>query len=353
MAETRVTGPGGTGAWPGPGPEVSAGPGNGAASPGTVAVAVTDQPAAGAENRNPPEPVNPPEPAQQAAPAAPAAQVAQSPHPVLQATGAALLLLAVVVLGLAVYLYGLSGVQEARSQALMYTQLQGELGQQVAPLGPGTATNPTPSGVPIAVLNIPAVGVHDMVVVQGTSSQDLMLGPGHRPDTPYPGQPGVSWIYGRRATFGAPFANIASLRAGDTITAITGQGMSIYTVTAVANPSQTVQDPNPDRLVLLTASSPVVPSYYIEVDARLTSMVKPSPGVAPTIDASELPLAGDSSALPIAMLWGLALAGVAVGGTVAALRWSPWAAYLAAAPLVLAILWNLYQYLAALLPNVY
>ena len=44
---------------------------------------------------------------------------------------------------------------------------------------------------------------------------------------------------------------------------------------------------------------------------------------------------------------------VSVGATVAAARWTPWPAYLAAAPLVLIVLWNLYQSLAALLPNVY
>jgi sortase A len=292
-------------------------------------------------------------PGKYSAPVPAPAQPALSPHPVLQATGVALLLLAVVVLGLAAFLYGLSGVQEARSQSILYTQLQGELANQVAPLGPGTTAHPTPPGMPMAILDIPAIGVKDMVVVQGTSAQNLMLGPGHRPDTPLPGQPGVSMVYGRRATFGAPFAAISSLRTGDTIKAITSQGASVYTVTAVAGPNQAVQDPNPDRLVLLTAASAEVPTYYIQVDARLTSALKPSPGVASSIDATELPLAGDSSALAMAMLWGLALAVVAVCGTIAALRWSPWGAYLAAAPLALAILWNLYQYLAALLPNVY
>ena len=53
------------------------------------------------------------------------------------------------------------------------------------------------------------------------------------------------------------------------------------------------------------------------------------------------------------MMWALALVIVSAAGTVAAARWSPWLAYLAATPLVLAVLWNLYQNLAALLPNLY
>ena len=47
-----------------------------------------------------------------------------------------MLLLAVVALGFVGYLYGLSDVQEARSQAILYQQFQLELANQVAPLGP-------------------------------------------------------------------------------------------------------------------------------------------------------------------------------------------------------------------------
>jgi sortase A len=53
------------------------------------------------------------------------------------------------------------------------------------------------------------------------------------------------------------------------------------------------------------------------------------------------------------MVWSLALAMVAAIGTVAATRWSPWAAYLAVVPVAIAVLWNLYENLAALLPNLY
>ncbi len=270
---------------------------------------------------------------------------------VLRAAGAGLLLLAFLLLAFAGYLYGLSGVQEARTQTILYTKLQAELaGVQgaVAPLGPTVA-----AGAPIAILNIPAIGVRDMVVVQGTTAENLTAGPGHLPTTPFPGQPGVAEIYGRRATFGGPFSALAQLRAGDTITAITGQGSSTYTVAALALSTKIIQDPAPNRLLLLTASSPTIPGYYVQVDADLTSSVHPSPGVAPTVSPSELPLAGDKSALGLTAAWGLALALVSAAGTIAAIRWSPWAAYLATVPLELAVLWNLFQNLAVLLPNLY
>jgi sortase A len=329
----------------------------GAQAPASTAVAVAEAP---------PSAGTAPAPEEQPAPASPApARPGPVPggggqwRPVLRGSAIGLLLLAVVVLGFVGYLYGLSDVQEARSQSLLYTQLQLELANQVAPLGPNGpnglngARGPTPPGSPVAVLNIPSIGIRDMVVVQGTNPQNLMVGPGHRPDSPMPGQPGVVQIYGRRATFGGPFGRLGELRPGDTITAITGQGTSTYTVAAAAYSDKIIEDPVPNRMLLLTASSAGIPSYYYQVDARLTSSVRPSPGVATSVYASELPLANDSGTLSMAMVWSLALALVAAIGTVAAARWSRWAAYLAMVPLALAVLWNLYENLAALLPNLY
>jgi sortase A len=266
---------------------------------------------------------------------------------VLRGVGIGLTLLGVFLLGFAVYLYGLSGVQEARSQTILYSALKIKLANQVAPLG---ATTP---GAPVAILNIPSIGVRNMVVVEGTSPENLTLGPGHQRDTPLPGQNGVSQIYGRRATFGAPFARLDQLRRGDKISVITGQGTSSYTVEALGSSRLLVQDPAANRLILLTAGSPYVPSSYIYADADLTSAVHQDPGGLPAITSAETALSGDDSALVLTMVWGMALALVSAAGTVAAARWSPWLAYLAAAPLALAVLWNLYQSLAALLPNVY
>jgi sortase A len=108
------------------------------------------------------------------------------------------------VLGFAGYLYVLSSVQESRSQVLEYVRLRGELAGQVAPLGPTApgspvaVLGPTAPGSPVAVLGIPGIGVRNMVVVEGTSPENLTLGPGHLRDTPLPGQAGVSEIFGRR-----------------------------------------------------------------------------------------------------------------------------------------------------------
>lgn len=273
-----------------------------------------------------------------------------SPNPVLQGLGVGFILLAVMALGFVGYLYGLSGVQEARSQAILYQRLQAQLAQIggiVAPLGP------TAPGSPIAIIDIPSIGIHDMVVVEGTTPENLTLGPGHLRDTPYPGQAGVSEIFGRRATFGAPFARLDQLRPGAFIETITGQGESTYTVEAVGNSKERIVNHAPNQLLLFTASSPVIPSYYVEVNAHLTTAPRPSPGVVHEINAPEVLLAGDNGALVLTWTWALALILVSAVATFAAARWSPWAAYLVMVPVVLAVLWNLYQNLSALLPNLY
>jgi LPXTG-site transpeptidase (sortase) family protein len=264
-----------------------------------------------------------------------------------QAVSLGICLLGVFLLGFAFYLYGLSGVQEARSQTTLYTRLQNELAADTAPTG---STTP---GSPVAVLNIPSIGMKDVVVVEGTSPENLTLGPGHLRNTPLPGQTGTSVIYGRRATFGAPFASLGSLQRGDIIRVTTGQGTSSYEVVAFGSSSSTVEDPSASRLILLTAASADVPTYYGYVDADLVSKAYSGPGILAAIFSDETALSGDGGALVLTALWAIALALVSGFATVAFLRWSAPLAYLCAAPVLLAILWNLYENLAALLPNVY
>jgi sortase A len=243
---------------------------------------------------------------------------------------------------------------------VLYTELRGKLSAGIAPLGPtapcaaaSAKVCPTTPGTPVAILTIPAIGVRHLVVVEGTSPEALMLGPGLLRNGPMPGQGGLVQIYGRRATFGAPFGGIGDLRPGDIIKATTGQGVARYRVAALGGSSRLVRDPNPNRLLLLTAQSPVVPAYYTYVDAVLISAPQAQPGGLPAIFTDETALSGDGGALVSTVLWALALAGVSALATIAALRWMPWPTYLIAAPIVLIVLWNLYQSLAALLPNVY
>jgi sortase A len=275
------------------------------------------------------------------------------PIPIARCAAISVLVLGLLVLGFVGYLFGLSGIQESGAQSRLYTTFRYELGQDLGPLGPSGPLGPTGLGAPVAVLDIPSIGINDLVVVQGTAPEQLTLGPGHLRDTPLPGQAGLSVIYGRRATFGAPFGRLGQLRAGDEITAITQQGKSVYKVAAIGDSQHPVHDSSLNRLALLTASSAMVPSYYLEVDADLVTPPQAGPAVLPAIAPDEQAMAGDDGALAVTMVWALALVVVSVGGAIAASRWSVWPVYLVLVPAVLAVVWNLYENFAAVLPNLF
>jgi sortase A len=288
----------------------------------------------------------------------------------VRSVGFALTLLAVVILGFVSYLYFLSGVQEARSQTTLYARLQGELAQAVAPTGPVIPGHPaSPAslaavpGDPVAVLSIPAIGISNVVIVEGTSPENLTLGPGHLRDTPLPGQAGISVVFGRRATFGAPFGNLPLLNKGAVITTTTSQGVARYQVIAVSDSSKPVPFSQiPNQLLLVTADSKIAPAHYIEVEAKFVDAVvldtsQPSPfpesGYFPQVSAAEAALGRDSYTLIPAMAWAIALAAAALFGSYLAGRWARWPAWIVTIPVLVAIIWNLYQALSALFPNLY
>lgn len=288
----------------------------------------------------------------------------------LRSSGLALTLLAVVILGFVGYLYGLSGIQEARAQTNLYGQLRGELGQALAPTGPAIPGHPaSPSslaavpGDPVAILSIPAIGITNMVVVEGTSPENLTLGPGHLRDTPFPGQAGVSVIFGRRATFGGPFGSLPLLQKGAVINTFTSEGEARYQVIAVSDSSKPVPFSSiPNQLLLVTADSRIFPAHYIEVEAKFLDDINagsvsttpfPESGYFPTVSSAETPLGRNFYALIPAMAWAIALAAAAALGSFLAGRWQRWPAWIATVPVLVAILWNLYECLSALLPNLY
>jgi sortase A len=280
---------------------------------------------------------------------------------VVRSVGVALTLLAVAVLGFVGYLYFLSGVQEARAQTTLYARLQGELSQGIAPTGPVIPGHPaTPAslravpGDPVAMLDIPAIHLSNTVAVEGTSPENLTLGPGHLRDTPLPGQAGISVIFGRRATFGGPFGNLPELSKGDLITTTTSQGQARYEVIAVSDSSKPVPFSElPNQLLLVTADSRIAPAHYVEVEAKLLTSPQPESGYLPAVGSSEAALGRDYYTLIPAMAWAIALAAAALLGSLLAGRWARWPAWIVAIPVILAIVWNLYQSLSALLPNLY
>ena len=296
-----------------------------------------------------------PQPAREpAAPAVPAEDAAQDNRGnVVVGIGVAVTLLGLLVLGFVAYLYWLSGLQEARAQTGMYANLRAELAAGLAPLG-SASSGTIPPGSPVAILNISAIGVHNQVVVEGTTPENLTLGPGHLRSSALPGETGIAVLYGKRVTFGGPFAKIPELLPGEEIQVTTGQGTSTYVVKVVGDSRfRILIDPAPNQLILLTADSAFAPSHYVEVEATLTSTPRANPGGRPAISPAEVALANDPIALIQCLAWAMALALVSVGGTYLFVRWSKWPAYLVTIPIAIAVTWNFYESLAALLPNLY
>jgi sortase A len=138
-----------------------------------------------------------------------------------------------------------------------------------------------PTGAAIGRLTIPKIGVA-YEVVQGTSTEDLELGPGHYSSTAFPGLGDTVAIAGHRTTYLAPFRNINELHRGDRIELSMPYGTFHYVVE-----SQRVVTPNAwwitrnlgyERLVLSACNPLYSASQRIAVFARLAS-VQPSRAV--------------------------------------------------------------------------
>jgi hypothetical protein len=256
--------------------------------------------------------------------------------------------LGLLLVGFAVYLYGLSGLSEAHAQSTLYKTLAGQLSAATSPVGSGA-----PDGAPVAILDIPRLGISDLVVVEGTTSGDLTHGPGLLPGSAFPGQPGVSVVYGRAAAFGGPFAHLMTLNRGDRITVVTGEGTSTYSVESFGDSAHPAVNPTADQLVLYTADSSFLATGYEQVTADLISQPMASAGIQGTASSQEAPMAGDDGvALPL-ILWSEALIAVVLAALPAARRWSIPMVLLYASPGALAAAWAVYENLAVLLPNLY
>ena len=110
------------------------------------------------------------------------------------------------------------------------------------------------TGQPIGRIEAPAMDGLNAVVVQGTDTASLQRGPGHYPETPFPGQGGTVGIAGHRTTYLAPFRHIDSIETGDPIVLKMPYGTFVYRVekTTIVDPSDVgvVKKVGYERLVL-------------------------------------------------------------------------------------------------------
>jgi sortase A len=139
--------------------------------------------------------------------------------------GAALIALVLIAFGLAMLAYpAATDLYAARQQARLRSEFAAEFA--AAPPGPG---GPVPARLAMAVVQVPAIGL-DTVMVQGTSTQALRMGPGHYPGTAVPCLPGNAAVAGHRTTYGHPFERLDELVPGEDITLTLPWGRCTYQV---------------------------------------------------------------------------------------------------------------------------
>jgi sortase A len=297
---------------------------------------------------------------------APATELTETPTPrrpllpgLLVATLAAITACSMVLLFFGAFAYGLSGLQEQRSQHQLYASLRGLLdpSSEIAP-SIGGAIVP---GTPVALLNSPDAGMQNVVVIQGTSAGDLLEGPGHLANSPLPGQVGDSVLVGRSTTAGAPFGGITGLDKGAVIAVTTGQGTFHFIVEdqRVAGDAGPTIPAGGSLLTLVTSAGSgwlgrLAPNHLVYVDAILKGKAVPAPPGQPVaVSAASYQGHNDPGAWPFVVLWLLALLVAAAAVAWLWRRWGHRQTWLVGAPVVLGILWAFSTEAMRLLPNVF
>ena len=130
-------------------------------------------------------------------------------------------------------------------------------------------------GEPFGRIVIPEIDVNT-VVVQGTDADDLRKGPGHYPETTFPGLPGTVAIAGHRTTYGAPFRDVDQLTGGEEVVVEMPYGRFTYRVEKqqIVKPDAiwVTRDVGYDRLVLSACHPRYSAAERIIVFARLRSV---------------------------------------------------------------------------------
>jgi sortase A len=135
-------------------------------------------------------------------------------------------------------------------------------------------------GQAIGRIKIPHIHAN-YVMVQGTDTPALMKGPGHYPDTPFPGSPGTVGVAGHRTTYLAPFNKLDKLRPGDAVEIDMPYARIRYRVerTRIVNPTALwiTKPVGYDRLVMTACHPKYSAAKRIAVFAREVSEVERGP----------------------------------------------------------------------------
>ena len=223
---------------------------------------------------------------------------------------ASLAIVAALMIGFLLSITLVSQLQHAVAQQQLGDEFRALLSEGTAPVSEGDVDGVLlADGDPVAYLQIPSLGVHE-IVVEGTDSGTLKAGPGHRRDTVLPGQEGTSVIMARAAAYGGPFSRLQELQPGQNFSIVTGQGEFTYAVIGVryaGDPSPAAAVAGESRLVLETARGvPYIPEGVVRVDAELTASTQPA-GLRQTTPVS-LPASHRELASDYSTVWALVFA---------------------------------------------
>jgi sortase A len=137
------------------------------------------------------------------------------------------------------------------------------------------------TGDAIGTIALPSIGTY--TVVQGTDDTTLQKGPGHYPQTAFPGLGQTVAIAGHRTTYLAPFRHLDSVNPGQRIVLTMRYARFTYTVQyrRIVTPTAwwITRNVGYDRLVLSACNPLYSASQRIVVFARLTQMVPLGPAL--------------------------------------------------------------------------
>jgi sortase A len=254
------------------------------------------------------------------------------------------------------FAFVLSGFQERANQTRLYDRFRLQLAEETAPLA-----EPVKAGAPVAIITAPSAGMHNVIVLEGTTSRILRQGPGHLSDTPLPGQTGNPTLFGRSVTYGAPFGQVTEMKPGEVLTVTTGQGVFRYRVEDVrvaGDRMPPLLKAKQSRLTLITSaggewSSGWEPTHTAYVDAMLVSgNAQPVPaGVPSTISKASEPMQGDPSGFVAFIFWFEALIAGVILVSWSWGRWGHMQTWIVGAPILLFVTWGTSDALMRFLPN--
>jgi sortase A len=262
------------------------------------------------------------------------------------------LTLLVFFAGFVLHLTVFGDLQHARTQTALEDRIRNDLLNGLTPVN-----GPVAAGTPVAFLEIPAIGVRE-VVVEGTRASDLVDGPGHLPGSALPGQPGVSSILGRRTAYGGPFGDLDRLVPGDEVLVTTGQGVHTYEVldTAVRERADAAAFIGEGNMLLLitgeTSGWSPLPDQRLVVRSVLVSdsVARGIPTRSGPATLDDLGLEGESGATAALVAWLQLLALVGIGTVLVARRLGGPIAWVIGAPPVVALSILVWEQLALVLP---